>query len=240
MKTYLLIHGSWHGGWCWDLVKKLLENQGHKVFNPTLPGMDYLIMPPPRGVGLKEHVEFVESFIKENNLDNIILVGHSYAGMIITSLAIRVPERISKLVYLDAFLPEPGQSLLDISLPERVKMIKDSLVDERGDTIEQGGLEPYLVPVRSPETFGLTDPVLRAEIEPKLVPTPFKTFTDKVDTGDVPLDIKKYYIRCTECFLLENMENTAKQKGFLMYRVVAGHDAMLTNPEELSNILAYL
>lgn len=240
MASYLLVHGSWHGGWCWDEVKDILEGDGHTVFAPTLLGMDYRNESVPRDVGLREHVEFIEDFIIKNNLDDFILVGHSYAGMIVTWLALKIPGKISKLVYLDAFLPEPGQSLFDISPPERVEAMEKSLIDENGQTSEQGGNNPYLLPIRSPETFGITAPEMRKRIMDKLVPTPVKTFSDKIDHGTIPPSLSKIYIRCTECSLFEKFEIKAKEKGFLMYQIKTGHDAMIIKPEELAYIFENL
>jgi pimeloyl-ACP methyl ester carboxylesterase len=237
MSNFILIHGSWHGGWCWDEIKTMLEAQGHTVLTPTLPGMDYKSQPSPRGIGLTEHVEFIQRIIEESNLTDLVLVGHSYGGMVITGVSLKIPERIKKLIYLDAFLPNPGESLFDISAPERVEMMKKSLVDEDGKTLEQGGHEPYLLPIRDPSFFGIKDPVIVGAIKDKLVRTSVKTFTDKIGQGTISGNIEKHYIRCTEFTISERFETKAKSMGYNCYQINTGHDAMLTDPIGLLDLL---
>ncbi len=237
MSNILLIHGSWHGGWCWDEVKASLEKDGHTVLAPTLLEMDYRKQPPARGIGLVEHINSLKKIITELDLTNLIIVGHSYGGMVMTGLSLLIPDRIKKIVYLDAFLPNPGESLFDISAPERVQTMKKSLVDEDGKTLEQGGVDPYLLPVRDPEFFGIYDQSIKDAIKDKLVKTSVKTFTDKIGTGEVSADIKKYYIRCTQFPISERFENKAKAMKYECYGFDAGHDVMLTNPNLLVNLL---
>lgn len=233
MSTFILIHGSWHGGWCWDDFKPMLEAQGHTVLTPTLPGMDYNLETPPRDIGLTEHIEFMRNFIEENNLNDLILVGHSYGGMVITGVSLLVPDRIKKLVYLDAFLPNPGESLFDISAPERVEMMKKSLVDEENKTLEEGGQDPYLLPVRDPVFFGIKDEEMIERIKGRLVRTSVKTFTDKIGLGEISENIEKHYIRCMEFPVSERFETKAREMGYKCYQLNTGHDVMLIEPKLL-------
>ncbi len=240
MLNFILIHGSWHGGWCWDKIKSDLDVLGHNVLAPTLPGMDYNDQPMPRDVGLTEHIEFICDLIVEKGLSDVILVGHSYGGLVITGVAVRMPGKISKLIYLDAFLPSPGESLFDLSNPDRVQMMNASLVDENGKTREQGGIDPYLLPIRDPKFFGVEDEALAKSIINRLVRTSVKTFTDKVDVGTVSDKIDKYYIRCTKFPINERSENKAKELGYRCYRLDEGHDVMLTAPDVLMDLLKKL
>jgi len=237
-QIFVLVHGSWHGGWCWEKVEKSLLERGHQVVSPTLLGMTSKNDPNAKKAGLLKHVDQIVEMISPNNFDSVILVGHSYAGMVITGVANKIPENISKLVYLDAFLPDHNQSLFDISLPERVKVMIDSLVDSSGKTLVDGAEEVWLLPVRDPATFGVTqvDDVLY--LKEKMVPTPILTFQEKV-LADNPkaLSIPKYYIRCLDCPLMERFENKAKNLGYCVYSIKSGHDAMITNPGELSDLL---
>jgi pimeloyl-ACP methyl ester carboxylesterase len=237
MSTFILIHGSWHGGWCWDYFKPMLEVEGHTVLTPTLPGMDYNLKVPPRNVGLTEHVEFIRNLIEENNLHDLILVGHSYGGMVITGVSLLIPERIKKLVYLDAFLPNSGESLFDISAPERVELMKKSLVDEENKTLEEGGNDPYLLPVRDPVFFGIKDIEMTERIKDKLVRTSVKTFTDKIGLGTISEDIEKHYIRCMEFPVSERFEAKAKEMGYACYQLNTGHDVMLIDPKLLFDLI---
>jgi pimeloyl-ACP methyl ester carboxylesterase len=113
MATFILIHGAWHGGWCWERVGPLLEAQGHRVIAPDLPGMEQ----QPRALGddpLGEWADFVAGLASCAD-DPVILVGHSRGGAVISEAAERAPDSIARLVYLTAFLLESGQSLADVA-----------------------------------------------------------------------------------------------------------------------------
>ncbi|MEV4087679.1 alpha/beta fold hydrolase, partial [Nonomuraea fuscirosea] len=114
MSTYLLVHGAWHSGECWKRVVPLLEAAGHRAFAPSLTGYGdqaHLLGPE---VGLDTHVADVVRLITEEDLTEVVLVGHSYAGLVISSVAGQVPDRIAELVYLDAMVPEDGESAEDV------------------------------------------------------------------------------------------------------------------------------
>ena len=114
MATFLLIHGAWHGGWCWKKVTPLLREASHQVFTPTLTGLgerSHLAHPL---IGLETHVRDVAQVLTYEDLSEVILVGHSSAGTLITAVAERVPERLAHLVYLDGFVPQDGQSTMDL------------------------------------------------------------------------------------------------------------------------------
>ncbi len=125
MANFVLVHGAWHGGWCWPRVAEPLRRLGHKVFTPTLTGLGeraHLLDPQ---INLITHVRDVVGVIEAEELDTIILCGHSYGGMVITGAADSVRRgRIDSLVYLDAFVPEPNQSLIDCLPAERQKLLR--------------------------------------------------------------------------------------------------------------------
>jgi pimeloyl-ACP methyl ester carboxylesterase len=118
MATFVLVHGAWHGSWCWKRVRKALQAEGHDVFTPTLTGIaerSHLISPQ---VDLDTHIADVVNLIRWEELTDVVLCGHSYGGCVITGAADRVAERIKALVYLDAFILGDGQGLHDILPPE--------------------------------------------------------------------------------------------------------------------------
>ncbi len=118
MSTFVLVHGAWHGAWCWKRVRSALEKQGHQVFTPTLTGVaDRSHLSSPE-VNLESHIADVVNVIRWEELSNVVLCGHSYGGAVISGVADRIADRIGALVYLDAFVPENGQSLHD-TLPQR-------------------------------------------------------------------------------------------------------------------------
>jgi pimeloyl-ACP methyl ester carboxylesterase len=131
-KTFLLVHGAWHGGWCWRRVADLLEKRGHKVFTPTLTGLGERSHLLDAKVNLTTHITDIVNVIKWERLSDIVLVGHSYGGMVITGVAEEVEAAIASIVFLDAFVPENGQSLLDMG---GAQAIRDAIraAQERGE-----------------------------------------------------------------------------------------------------------
>lgn len=121
MSTFVLVHGAWHGSWCWKRVRRELQNRGHEVFTPTLTGVadrSHLLSPE---VTLETHILDVANLIEWEELEDVVLCGHSYAGAVIAGVADRLPRRIRSLVYLDAFIPENGQCLSKNIPAERVQ-----------------------------------------------------------------------------------------------------------------------
>ena len=116
MANFVLVHGSWAGGWQWADIREILESKGHRVLTPSLTGMadrHHLIN---EDVGLFTHVDDISRLIEWEQLENVILAGHSYGGMVITGVAAKIKERLSHLVYVDAFLPRAGECAWDLSL----------------------------------------------------------------------------------------------------------------------------
>ena len=112
MATFVLVHGGWHGGWCWQKVIPFLEAAGHEVYAPTLTGLAERASELSPDVGLDTHIQDIVGLLQEKNLHGVILVGHSYGGMVITGVADRLPGRLAHLVYLDALVPQNGDAAL--------------------------------------------------------------------------------------------------------------------------------
>jgi pimeloyl-ACP methyl ester carboxylesterase len=118
MANFVLVHGAWIGGWCWRPNAQALRRAGHEVFTPTLTGLgerSHLMNPT---INLDTHITDIVNVIKYEELSDVVLVGHSYGGMVVTGVADKLPEKIASLVYLDAFVPENGQSLAELAPPE--------------------------------------------------------------------------------------------------------------------------
>src|SRR5450432_4312357 len=115
MATFLLVHGGWFGGWCWQKIIPFLEAAGHEVYAPTLPGLAERASELAPDVGLDTHIQDIVGLLEVKNLHGVILVGHSYGAMVITGVVDQVPERIAHLVYLDTFVPRDGESMANIS-----------------------------------------------------------------------------------------------------------------------------
>ena len=129
MKSFVLVHGAWHTGQLFEATADPIRAQGHKVYLPTLAGNQ----PDQKkdGVGLEEAVQSMLDYFESETIDKAVLVGHSYAGMIITALADRIPEKIDRLVYWNAFVPNDGEALNDMVPPHYVELF-DQLVAEDG------------------------------------------------------------------------------------------------------------
>src|SRR5271166_4434101 len=114
-KTFVLVHGAWHGGWCWRRVSDLLENQGHKVFAPTMTGLGERSHLMSKDVVLDTHIADIVNVIKWEDLAGICLVAHSYAGWPVSGAIEEIGDRVASIVFLDAFVPEDGQKGLDLA-----------------------------------------------------------------------------------------------------------------------------
>lgn len=155
-KHFVIVHGAWGGGWDWRGIDSILTRDGHTVDRVTLTGLGDRVHLASADIGLDTHITDVVNSIEFEKLNDVVLIGHSYGGMVITGVAERIPQRIRHLVYVDAFLPEHGES---------VKQLADSGLDAMVTNMAKDGM---LVP-----------PWARPEMPvPKDVPHPLKTFTD--------------------------------------------------------------
>ena len=131
MTDYVLVHGAWHGSWCWKRVRQLLTAKGHQVFTPTLTGLGERVNLLSRDVSLDTHIADVVNLLLWEDLRDIVLVGHSYGGIVVRHVADQMPDRVRSLVSLDAFIPEDGKSVLDY-LPDSGKAMRE-LTRAQGD-----------------------------------------------------------------------------------------------------------
>lgn len=233
--TYVLVHGGWHGGWCWKDTAARLRADGHEVWTPTLTGLGERSHLLTRDVGLEQHVQDVVHVLEYEDLHGVVLVGHSYAGLVIAGVADRVPERLGHLVYLDAFVPEDGQSLFDLLRPERREMY-------RAQAQAEG--EGWRVPSPPPQAFGIDDPTRAAWVATRLTPQPLASFEQPVSLGmGAATRLARSYIHCTEGPLAPSFARFAAQAqaqaepGWRYHELKTGHDAMLTMPAELAALL---
>jgi pimeloyl-ACP methyl ester carboxylesterase len=243
MAIFVLVAGAWHGGWCWKKVAPLLRAADHEVFTPTLTGLgDRSHLAGPE-VTLATHVQDILNLLTYEDLQRVVLVGHSYAGMVITAVAERAPERLAQLVYLDAFVPEHGQALVDIMAPEPPQRaaIEDRVRAEGGGwglpTLRPGPWEPFLR-----EHWRITDEADLRWLLPRLVAHPYATMTEPVRRANpVAAVLPRTYVRCALVPhpLFDRFATAAKQAGSgWRYRELgAAHEAMVTAPRELAAVL---
>ena len=233
MATYVLVHGGGHGGWCYQPLARLLRTAGHEVLTPTLTGLgerSHLLSP---NVDLDLHIRDVVAVLHYDDLRDVILVGHSYGGMVITGVADRAADRIGRLVYLDAATPRNGQSLVDVAGPviEATRPL--------GKVVD--GVELVLLPF--PEAgrfFGVTDDADVAWMADRLTGHPWKCFeqplelTNEAATSKIP----KYHIICTSTLATRNRKlmDIARAEGRL-WEIDTGHDLMISEPRAVADAL---
>ena len=229
MTTYVFVHGAWHGGWCWKRLTRAMGATAGNVFTPTLTGLGERAHLASRDVGLETHIEDVLRVLAYEDLSNVILVGHSYAGVVVTAVADRVPHRLARLVYLDAVVPKNGQSLLDCAGAEFRKRIEDEVRTEG---------EGWRIPVASAERLGLVQDEDINWVMPKLVPHPYRTFREPVDLqGSTGAALQRTYVNCIGS-KPRGGARTPQAEGIDDYHELStGHDAMVTAPEAVAQLL---
>src|SRR5947207_941780 len=220
MTDFVLVHGAWHGAWCWDRLRPVLEARGRRVWTPTLTGLGELADLATPEIGLETHVRDLVRLFEDRDLTDAVVVGHSYAGMPITALADRCGARIRALIYLDSGMPRDGQSANDV-FPG-----SDELY---GPGVGRDGAN-WLIPVPVGETFGITSLTDLAWVRARLTPQPVKTFEDPVRLSTAPPTVPSGAIICT----LDGTADSAAARSFgdlptILIR--AGHDVMITDPE---------
>ena len=228
-KTFVLVHGAWHGAWCWRRVSDLLEAKGHKVFAPTLTGLGDKSHLLDGKTNLTTHITDVVNLIKWEDLKDIVLVGHSYGGYIISGVAEQIADSVSSIVFLDAFVPENGESLAaGASQP-----VKDALAAAKGKG------EITLKPV--PASVFRVNEKDRAWVDAKCTPQPIATMEETIKiTGARDKIAKKSYIRAKgyPSVPFDAMQTKYKANAaWKSYEMTAGHDAMVDQPKELTDIL---
>jgi pimeloyl-ACP methyl ester carboxylesterase len=227
MTTFVLVHGSFHGGWCWKKAAPLLRQAGHDVYTPTLTGLgerSHLATPK---TGLELHIQDILQVLEYEDLHDAVLVGHSYAGLVITAAAERAPQRVSHLIYLDAFIPHDGKSAFDL-MPGTEKPWTQ-MAAAQGDG--------WLVPSMSPVEMGIDNPADAAWTQSRLKPMPLLTHQEKYHKTPGAADkLPHTYILCTE-FGFHETASEAKSLGWDCFELETGHDAMITMPKELAQTL---
>jgi pimeloyl-ACP methyl ester carboxylesterase len=229
--TFVLVHGAWHGGWCYARVAALLRARGHAVFTPTLTGQGERAHLISGSVNLSTHIEDVLGVFRCERLNDVVLAGHSYGGMVITAVADRIAPRIRALAYLDAFVPEDGQSLFDINIPAVVQMYLG-----RAGTI--GGLA---IPPPGAAFFNVNE-ADRAMVDELATPHPLGCFTEKVNlTGAHRAIAKRIYVHGTdlkrESPFKPFYDRFAADPAWSAHALPCGHDVMLDMPEKTAELL---
>jgi len=228
---FLLIHGAWHGGWVWNEISEILRYQRYSVSTPTLTGLGEKKHLLSSKITIETFIEDVVNHIIFENLNNIILVGHSFAGSVISGVADRLKDRIQKLIYFDAMILIDGQKPFDITPKETVEQ-RIELAKKFGNNIS--------IPAPSADAFGVFDIKKSLLLEQKLTPHPLSAFQSKlILKNEVGNGIPLSYIFCTKPVYksLESSREVVRKMKWPIFELNAGHDAMLTHPKETLNLL---
>jgi pimeloyl-ACP methyl ester carboxylesterase len=222
-RTIVFVHGAWGGGWQFHKVQPLLEEAGHTVFRPTMTGLGERVHLAGPEVSLSTHVEDIVNFLEFEDLEGIVLVGHSYGGMVIAGVAERVPQRIAELVFMDAMVPENGES---------VASLFGGAIDTMA-TAGADGAEPWqLVPQWVEE----------GEKPPVDVPQPILTFTQPIilenpDAAQLPAAFIHTVDAGRETDDFDICADRARERGWDVVVMEGGHNPQWFQPEAFVEVL---
>lgn len=217
--TFVLVPGAWHGAWCYRRVTDLLAARGHKVYALSLTGLAERSHLVSDAVDLTTHVNDVVNLIKWEDLKNVVLVGHSYAGLVVGYAAEAVAPAIGSIVFLDAFMPENGKSLADIT---------------KREVQATGVLKPYSAKGMNVNAAD------QAWVDAKVTPHPAKTYTERLPlTGAYEKIAKKTYVRTafTSPMWQQHYETFKQKPDWKTYLLDCGHDLMVDKPADVARIL---
>jgi len=227
MAIFVLCHGGWGGSWQWRTIPDLLRVNGHRVFTPTFTGLGERVHLANPDVDLNTHITDIVNVILFEELHDVVLVGYSYSGMVITGVAEKIPDRISHLVYLDAVVPQDGQSLADLLGPE-IKTQLFAAIEQQGD----GWKMPH---------------VSSKPGDPRMTPQPSKSGTQPVVLRNpAARSLPRSFIYCTEGqdgMLMEPpirhaAETAISDVSWHYYELQTDHHPMENISQELAGLLS--
>jgi len=228
--TFVLVHGAWCGGWCYARVAQVLRSHGHTVFTPTLTGQGERAHLLSGAINLSTHIADVLGVFHYERLSDVVLAGHSYGGMVITGVADRIPEKIKALAYLDAFVPEDGQSLFDINIAANTQRFLAGA----------GTLGGLAVPAPSAAYFGV-NAADAPTVDALATPFPLGCFTEKLQLSGAYRSIAKHlYVHGTVLpreSPFRPFYERAKAAGWSAHALACGHHVMLDEPERTAELL---
>ena len=229
MSDFVLVHGAWHGGWCWRRVTALLQAQGHRVFAPTMTGLGERSHLMRAGIDLSTHVTDIVNVMKWEGLSGVVLCGHSYGGMVVSGVAEQMADKIASIVFLDAFVPENGDAMADLTS----QVVRDAL---KAATEKR----EISMPARPAAAF-LVNEKDQAWVDRLCGPQPIGTMTEKITLAGARERIaKKAYIRAgayPNPGFDKALARVKSDGSWRTYDVPCGHDVMVDMPERLAEIL---
>ena len=228
MSTFVFVPGAWLGGWCWRYVAADLRAAGHTVINVTLTGLGERAHLLSREIDLETHISDVVHLFHYRDQTGATLVGHSYGGTVITAVADRIPDRIRRLIYLDASVPRDGESNDDVIGPAMAVQLRTSA--------ELGG-DGWRVPPAPYVVERLSDHPLLPWVKARLTPHPLRPFGDPVKIGSRATGLPRAFIQTTRSDLYNGLMARARDAGWYCREIGGGHYAMFTQPHAVASAL---
>jgi pimeloyl-ACP methyl ester carboxylesterase len=231
--TYVLVHGGWHGSWCWKRVRKALQDAGHEVFTPSLTGVGERSHLNSATVNLSTHIADVVNLVRWEELSHVILCGHSYGGFVISGVADQIPDQIRALVYLDAFVPEDGECLSDLRSHEQVLEMRQQ-VQTTGDGWKVAPIPAEVFNVNSHDSAWVN-----AQCTPQslaCLEEPIRLRGGLARIQDVTHILATGWGGSGGSPIPASHER-AKMKGWRTRTIACGHEVMLDLPNELTDLL---
>jgi pimeloyl-ACP methyl ester carboxylesterase len=237
-ETFVLLHGSWHGGWCWAKVRTLLLAAGYDTLAPTFTGLSERTRYGSAATGLAAHIDEVALMLEALDLSNVVLVGHSYAGIVLSGVAERAATRIKRLVYLDAFALRDGESAFSFFPPD----VRDLFIalaaggNGWGIPVPPTAADDFLGPAEAAGSGSTED---RAQIAARLTPMPLTTHSEPLSMPtDRASTLPRTYISCKRFANLDlNKARVRSESGWDYRELDTYHDCMLTMPNALTELL---
>ena len=231
--TFVLVHGGFHGGWCWSRVAPVLRARGHTVFTPTQTGCGERSHLLSKAITLDTFVDDIANVLRWEDLYDVVLVGHSFGGIAITGVADRMPQRIRQLIYLDSLIVQNGQCAFDLLEPDVVQGRLQAAQANGGVWIEPP----------PPVFFGVSDPEQQVFLQGRLTPHPLGTYTSPLQLQHpVGNGLPTVYVHCTQPLYggLTQTRDWVRASGMRQVELATGHDAMVSAPAALASLLLEL
>ena len=228
--NFVLVHGGFHGGWCWRDVATRLRSRGHAVYTPTLTGCGERSHLLSKSITLATFFDDIGNLLIWEDLNDVVLVGHSFGGIVISGVADRMPERIAQLVYLDAVILENGQSMLGVLDPQ--------VAAARLQAAEADGGVGIAPPPAA--AFGIRDEAQASFVQQRLTSHPLGSYTSAmVLEHPVSHGLRAVYVQCTDPVYagLQMSRDWVKASAMKTLEIATGHDAMITAPGLLADLL---
>ncbi len=226
MATFIVAHGAWSAGWTWKKMRPLMRAAGHELFTPSYTGIGERSHLAHRGIDLNAHIDDILNVLRFEDLNDVVLIGHSYGGMVATGVADRAPERIRHLVYLDAFAPRNGEAAMSLQ-PEAVRLRMADAVRTSGDGWR---VPPNPMPPDTSEADV-------AWAMPKRVMQPVKTFQQPIELTGAVEKLPRSYIYCTRSgpgdVFRQFAQRAKTEPGWRYVEMDASHNPHITCPESL-------